>query len=83
MYRDHRHCPSSEGASVVPEPRATVKVKVELCLTLCDPTDCSLPGSSVHGIFLAQILEYVDLTLFIVIFPKPHLTSHTRIPGRE
>ena len=23
----------------------------ELCLTLCDPTDCSLPGSSVHGIF--------------------------------
>ena len=27
------------------------------CLTLCDPVDCSLPGSSVHGIFQAQILE--------------------------
>ena len=23
----------------------------QLCLTLCDPLDCSLPGSSVHGIF--------------------------------
>ena len=29
------------------------------CPTLCDPMDCSLPGSSVHGIFLARILEWV------------------------
>ena len=29
------------------------------CLTLCDPMDCSLPGSSVHGIFQARILEWV------------------------
>ena len=29
------------------------------CLTLCDPMDCSLPGSSVHGIFPARILEGV------------------------
>ena len=27
------------------------------CLTLSDPMDCSLPGSSVHGIFQARILE--------------------------
>ena len=27
------------------------------CLTLCDPMDCSLPGSSVHGIILARILS--------------------------
>ena len=27
--------------------------------TLCDPTSCSLPGSSVHGIFQARILEWV------------------------
>ena len=27
------------------------------CLTLCDPVDCSLPGSSVHGILQARILE--------------------------
>ena len=29
------------------------------CLPLCDPMDYSLPGSSVHGIFQARILEWV------------------------
>jgi len=28
------------------------------CLTLCDPIDSSLPGSSVHGIFQARVLEW-------------------------
>ena len=28
------------------------------CLTLCDPMDCSLPGSCVHGIFQARVLEW-------------------------
>ena len=28
------------------------------CLTLSDPMDCSLPGSSVHGIFQARVLEW-------------------------
>ena len=40
------------------------KVKVlaaQLCLTLCDPMDCSLPGSSVHGILQARILEWVAI----------------------
>ena len=31
----------------------------QLCPTLCDPIDCSLPGSSVHGIFQARVLEWV------------------------
>ena len=30
-------------------------------LTLCDPMDCSLPGSSVHGIFQARVLEWVAI----------------------
>ena len=30
--------------------------------TLCDPLDCSLPGSSVHGISQARILEWVDIS---------------------
>ena len=30
------------------------------CLTLSDLIDCSLPGSSVHGIFQARVLEWVD-----------------------
>ena len=28
------------------------------CPTLCDPMDCRLPGSSVHGIFQARVLEW-------------------------
>ena len=32
------------------------------CPTLCDPTDCNLPGSSVHGIFQARILEWVAIS---------------------
>ena len=31
------------------------------CPTLCDPMDCSLPGSSVHGILQARILERVAM----------------------
>ena len=41
-----------------------MKVKVIVthsCLTLCDPIDCSLPGSSVHGILQARILEWVGV----------------------
>ena len=41
---------------------------VQSCLTLSDPMDCSLPGSSIHGIFQARVLEwgaiaFSDLTL--------------------
>ena len=32
-----------------------------MSLTLCDPLDCSLPGSSVHGISQARILEWVAI----------------------
>ena len=34
----------------------------QLCLTLSDPMDCSLPGSSVHGILQARILEWVAIS---------------------
>ena len=32
---------------------------LQLCLTLCDPMDCSPPGFSVHGVLQARILEWV------------------------
>ena len=36
-----------------------MKVKVaQSCLTLSDPMDCGPPGSSVHGIFQARVLEW-------------------------
>ena len=33
----------------------------QLCLILCDPMDCSLPGFSVHGILQARIQEWVAI----------------------
>ena len=35
---------------------------LKLYLTLCNPTDCSPPGSSVHGILQARILEWVAIS---------------------
>ena len=34
---------------------------IQSCPTLCDPMDCSLPGSSVHGVLQARILEWVAM----------------------
>ena len=39
------------------------------CLTLCNPMDCSPPGSSVHEIFQARILEWVAISFSRGIFP--------------
>ena len=36
------------------------------CPTLCDPMDCSLLGSSVHGIFQARVLEWVAISFSII-----------------
>ena len=49
--------------------RGEKKVKMivsvaESCLTLCDIMDCNLPGSSVHGIFAARLLQQVAMSSF-------------------
>ena len=44
----------------------------ELCLTLCDPMDCNLPGSSTHGIFQTRVLEWVAIA-FSYDQPKEHI----------
>ena len=43
--------------------KAETKV-TQSCPTLCDPMDCNLQGSSIHGIFQARVLEWVA-------FPSP------------
>ena len=35
------------------------------CPTLCDPMDCSLPGSSINGIVQAKVLEWVAISFSI------------------
>ena len=37
------------------------------CLTLSDPMDCSLPGSSIHGIFQARVLEWVAKSKYAML----------------
>ena len=51
---------------------------VQSCPTLSDPMDCSLPGSSVHGIFQARVLEWGAIafsikasTSALLTMPKP------------
>ena len=56
-----------------------MKVKTESkvaqsCPTLSDPMDCSLPGSSVHGIFQARVLEWV-----VIAFSENGDYCHTKL----
>ena len=43
------------------------------CPTLCNPMDCSPPGSSVHEILQVRILQWVALSLLKGLFPAPRL----------
>ena len=43
-------------------PYFSIKVKLLSYVTFCDPVDCSLQGSSVHGSFQARILEWVAIS---------------------
>ena len=51
-------------------------------LTLCNPMDCILPGSSVHGIFQARILEWVSMSVSRGSFQPRDWTRITCI-GRQ
>ena len=53
------------------------------CLTLCDPMDCSLPGSSIHGIFLGKSTGVGCHFLLQGVFPIRDRTRVSRIVGRR
>ena len=57
--------------SVYVPPAAAAKL-LQSCPTLCDPMDCSLPGSSIHGIFQARVLEWVAIA-FSVYVPTQYI----------
>ena len=52
------------------------------CPTLCDPVDCSSPGSSVHGIFQARILEWVAISFSRGSFRPRDQTWVSCVAGR-
>jgi len=55
----------------------------QLCLALCNPMDCSPPGSSIHGTLQARILQWVAIPFSKGIFPiqgsNPDLLHHKQI----
>ena len=56
-----------------------VCVSAQLCPTLCNPKDCSPPGSSVHVIFQARILEWVTISYSTGYSPLRDRTCNSRI----
>ena len=78
---------SMETAIVSPKKAAfltPMKAKVKVapwCLTLCDPMDCSPPGSSVHGILQARILEQIAVPFSRGSSQPRDCTQVSRIPG--
>ena len=64
--RKYKRQPEIKNA--ITEMKNTVVKVTQLCLTLCDPMDCSLPGSSVNAILQARILEWVAIPFSRGIF---------------
>ena len=52
-----------------------MKVKVKSCPTPSNPVDYSLPGSSIHGTFLARVLEWVAIAFSIQLPNQLFYTS--------
>ena len=55
----------------------------QLCLNLCDPTDCSLPSSSIHAIFQARVLEwgaisFSELLLYFILIQQILMSAQNR-----
>ena len=70
-YTCHLHSDVADFAFCFPCPPGTgMNAQVlQWCPTLCDPMDCSLPGSSVHQISQTRILEWVAISFLQGIFP--------------
>ena len=58
MFKLHRHLCHLYFTLNVPSAAAKL---LQSCLTLCNPIDGSPPGSSVHGIFQARVLEWAAI----------------------
>ena len=54
----------------------------QLCPTLCDPIDCSLPGSSARGILQARVLEWVAVSFSKRSSQPRDQTQVSHIAGR-
>ena len=63
--------------------RTSISEVTQSCSTLCNPMDCSLPGSSVHGIFQARILEWIAISFSRRSSRHRDWTQVSRVVGRH
>ena len=64
-------------------PSSSESKVAQSCLTLCDPMDCSLPGSSIHEILQARILECIAISLSRGSSQPRDLTQVSHTAGRS
>ena len=76
-----------EAKLIFPQGYVRVYVNVRLvtqsCPSLFDPMDCRLPGSSVHGILKARILEWVAISYFRSLSKERICISYVSYIGRR
>ena len=80
------HCKKNDTGSdplrLIIKEHAVLCLVTQSCLTLCDPMDCSPPGSSVRGISQARVLEWVAISSSRGSSPPRGRTCVSCIAGR-
>ena len=74
VFNSHNNCSDIKIIDRIESERKWSREVAQSCPTLYDPVDCSLPGSSVHGILQARILEWVTMS-----FSRGYFQSRDRI----
>ena len=77
------HIQLAGTSHVTPPGRKSESEVARSCPTLCDPVDCSLPGSSIHGILLERMLEWVAISFPRGSSQTSDRTRVSRIAGRH
>ena len=75
-----------EHWSGLPFPSPVHESEIEVaqkCPTLSDPMDCSLPGSSVHGICQARVLEWVAIAFLHIYTVEYYYVIRNELPSHE
>ena len=83
LYKKDLHDPDNHDDVITNlEPDILESEVAQSCPTLCDPKDCSLPDSSIHGILQARILEWVAISFSRGSSRPRDRTQVSRIGGR-
>ena len=78
----HSRIPTREKKKKTTSQKLKESEVAQSCVTLCSPMDCSPPGSSIHGVFQARVLQYVAISFSRGSSPPRDGTQVSRIAGR-